>query len=116
MVAKFDVDEKVFIVGKVIEINATDEGIIYKLKANTMNGAVLVNIEEDDLRVYTPENVASNSGNQNSQNTQNQNTNPVVDNSSNNNSEQNNEQNNEEPNNEEQNNENLDNGEPNTGE
>ena len=49
MQAKFDVDEKVNITGKVIEINATDEGIVYQLKVKTVNGSVIVNIEEDEL-------------------------------------------------------------------
>lgn len=49
MNAKFDVDEKVNITGKVVEINATDEGIVYQLKVKTVNGSVMVNIEEDEL-------------------------------------------------------------------
>lgn len=49
MNAKFDVDEKVNITGKVVEINATDEGIVYQLKVKTVNGSVIVNIEEDEL-------------------------------------------------------------------
>ena len=49
MQAKFDVDEKVYITGKVIEINATDEGIVYQLKAKTVNGSMILNIEEDEL-------------------------------------------------------------------
>ena len=49
MQAKFDVDEKVNITGKVIEINATDEGIVYQLKVKTVNGSVIMNIEEDEL-------------------------------------------------------------------
>lgn len=49
MNAKFDVDEKVFITGKVIEINATDEGIVYQLKVKTVNGSQILNIEEDEL-------------------------------------------------------------------
>ena len=81
MIAKFDVDEKVFVVAKVIEINATDEGIIYKLKANTMNGAVLVNIEEDDLRAYTPENtISNNTNNQSNQSSTTDNSNTTNDN------------------------------------
>ena len=49
MQAKFDVDEKVNITGKVIEINTTDEGTFYQLKVKTMNGSVMLNIEEDEL-------------------------------------------------------------------
>lgn len=49
MNAKFNVDEKVNITGKVVEINATDEGIVYQLKVKTVNGSVMVNIEEDEL-------------------------------------------------------------------
>ena len=36
MNAKFDVDEKVNITGKVVEINATDDGIVYQLKVKTV--------------------------------------------------------------------------------
>lgn len=49
MQAKFDVDEKVYVTAKVIEINATDEGIVYQLKAKTVNGSMILNIEEDEL-------------------------------------------------------------------
>lgn len=49
MNAKFDVDEKVNITGKVVEINATDEGIVYQLKVKTVNGSMMLNIEEDEL-------------------------------------------------------------------
>lgn len=49
MNAKFDVDEKLNITGKVVEINATDEGIVYQLKVKTVNGSVMMNIEEDEL-------------------------------------------------------------------
>lgn len=56
MQAKFDVDEKVNITGKVIEINATDEGIVYQLKVKTVNGSVIVNIEEDELEKKTEPN------------------------------------------------------------
>ena len=49
MQAKFDVDEKVNITGKVIEISATDECIVYQLKVKTVNGSVIMNIEEDEL-------------------------------------------------------------------
>lgn len=57
MNAKFDVDEKVNITGKVIEINATDEGIVYQLKVKTVNGSVLLNIEEDELEKKTESDV-----------------------------------------------------------
>ena len=53
MQAKFDEDEKVYITGKVIEINATDEGIVYQLKAKTVNGSMILNIEEDELSPIT---------------------------------------------------------------
>lgn len=56
MQAKFDVDEKVNITGKVTEINATDEGIVYQLKVKTVNGSVIVNIEEDELEKKTEPN------------------------------------------------------------
>ena len=49
MQAKFDVDEKLYVTAKVIEINATDEGIVYQLKAKTVNGSMILNIEEDEL-------------------------------------------------------------------
>lgn len=49
MNAKYDVDEKVNITGKVIEINTTDEGTVYQLKVKTVNGSQILNIEEDEL-------------------------------------------------------------------
>ena len=62
MVAKFDVDEKVNITGKVVEINTTDEGTYYQLKVKTMNGSMMLNIEEDELEkknIDTPDEVVS---------------------------------------------------------
>ena len=62
MVAKFDVDEKVNITGKVVEINTTDEGTYYQLKVKTMNGSMMLNIEEDELEkknTDTPDEVVS---------------------------------------------------------
>lgn len=49
MTAKFDVDEKVFATGKILEINTTDEGTVYQVKVKTVNGSVVLNIEEDEL-------------------------------------------------------------------
>lgn len=49
MVAKFDVDEKVYATGKVVEINTTDEGTVYQVKIKSVNGSQVLNIEEDEL-------------------------------------------------------------------
>ena len=49
MVAKFDVDEKVYATGKVVEINTTDEGTVYQVKIKSVNGSQILNIEEDEL-------------------------------------------------------------------
>lgn len=49
MVAKFDVDEKVYATGKIIEINTTDEGTVYQVKIKSVNGSQVLNIEEDEL-------------------------------------------------------------------
>lgn len=50
MVAKFDVDEKVYATGKVVEINTTDEGTVYQVKIKSVNGSQVLNIEEDELK------------------------------------------------------------------
>ena len=49
MVAKFDVDEKVYATGKVVEINTTDEGTVYQVKIKSVHGSQVLNIEEDEL-------------------------------------------------------------------
>ena len=49
MTAKFNIDEKVHVTGKVIEINSNDDGIFYQLKIKTTNGSMVLNFEEGDL-------------------------------------------------------------------